>query len=40
MSGQPILALRDGTVVPVREIRAEDAPALQRLFERSSDRSC
>jgi GNAT superfamily N-acetyltransferase len=39
MSGQPILALRDGTVVPVREIRAEDAPALQRLFERSSDRS-
>ncbi len=39
MSGQFILALRDGTVVPVREIRAEDAPALQRLFERSSDRS-
>ncbi len=34
-----MLALRDGTCVPVREIRAEDAPALQRLVERSSERS-
>ena len=34
-----MLALRDGTCVPVREIRAEDAPALQRLVGRSSERS-
>jgi RimJ/RimL family protein N-acetyltransferase len=34
-----ILALRDGTCVPVRQIRAEDAPALRRLVGRSSERS-
>jgi RimJ/RimL family protein N-acetyltransferase len=34
-----ILGLRDGTRVPVREVRAEDAAALQRLVGRSSDRS-
>jgi RimJ/RimL family protein N-acetyltransferase len=34
-----ILTLRDGTCVPVREIRAEDAAALQRLVDRSSERS-
>src|ERR687895_1880865 len=34
-----MLALRDGTCVPVREIRADDAPALQRLVGRSSERS-
>jgi RimJ/RimL family protein N-acetyltransferase len=34
-----ILTLRDGTCVPVREIRAEDAAALQRLVGRSSERS-
>lgn len=34
-----MLALRDGTVVPVREVRAEDAPALRRLVGRSSERS-
>jgi RimJ/RimL family protein N-acetyltransferase len=34
-----MLALRDGTCVPVREIRAEDAAALQRLVGRSSARS-
>jgi RimJ/RimL family protein N-acetyltransferase len=34
-----VLVLRDGTGVPVREIRAEDAPALQRLVSRSSERS-
>ena len=39
MSGQKILALRDGMCVPVRGIRAEDAGALQRLVGRSSDRS-
>jgi len=39
MSGDTILALRDGTCVPVRGIRAEDAGALQRLVGRSSDRS-
>ena len=33
------LALGDGTSVPVRRIRAEDAAALQRLVGRSSDRS-
>lgn len=39
MSGSEVLALRDGTVVPVREIRPGDAAALQDLVERSSDRS-
>jgi GNAT superfamily N-acetyltransferase len=34
-----VLALRDGTCVPVREIRASDAAALQRLVGRSSERS-
>jgi GNAT superfamily N-acetyltransferase len=34
-----VLALRDGTCVPVREIRAEDAEALRRLVGRSSERS-
>jgi RimJ/RimL family protein N-acetyltransferase len=34
-----ILVLRDGVSVPVREIRPEDAPALQRLVGRSSERS-
>jgi Acetyltransferase (GNAT) domain len=33
------LALRDGTRVSVRLIRAQDAAALQRLVGRSSDRS-
>jgi RimJ/RimL family protein N-acetyltransferase len=33
------LTLGDGTNVPVRRIRAEDAAALQRLVGRSSDRS-
>jgi GNAT superfamily N-acetyltransferase len=33
------LTLRDGTSVPVREIRAEDAGALRRLVDRSSERS-
>lgn len=33
------LVLRDGTCVPVREIRAGDAPALQRLVGRLSERS-
>src|SRR5215210_2396046 len=31
--------MRDGTCVPVRRVRAEDAAALQRLVGRSSDRS-
>ncbi len=34
-----MLALADGTCVTVREIRPEDAPALQRLFGRLSERS-
>jgi RimJ/RimL family protein N-acetyltransferase len=34
-----VLDLRDGVRVPVREIRAEDAPALRRLVGRSSERS-
>ncbi len=34
-----MLALRDGVCVPVREIRPDDAAALQRLVARSSDRS-
>src|ERR671921_2682319 len=33
------LTLSDGTRVPLRSIRAEDAEALQRLVGRSSDRS-
>ena len=33
------LVLRDGTCVPVRGIRTEDAGALQRLVGRSSERS-
>jgi GNAT superfamily N-acetyltransferase len=33
------LTLRDGACVPVREIRAEDAGALRRLVDRSSERS-
>ena len=39
MNGLMPLALRDGLCVPVREIRTEDAPALQRLVGRSSERS-
>jgi len=34
-----VLELRDGVRVPVREIRAQDAPALRRLVSRSSERS-
>jgi RimJ/RimL family protein N-acetyltransferase len=34
-----VLELRDGVRMPVREIRAEDAPALRRLVGRSSERS-
>jgi GNAT superfamily N-acetyltransferase len=34
-----VLTLRDGTWVPVREIRADDAEALRRLVGRSSERS-
>lgn len=39
INGHVALALRDGTCVQVRRIRAEDAQALQRLVGRSSDRS-
>jgi RimJ/RimL family protein N-acetyltransferase len=39
MNGGRSLALRDGTRVRLRCIRAEDAEALQRLVGRSSDRS-
>jgi GNAT superfamily N-acetyltransferase len=39
IDGHVALALRDGTCVKVRRIRAEDAAALQRLVGRSSDRS-
>jgi RimJ/RimL family protein N-acetyltransferase len=39
ISRQKALALRDGTCVRVRGIRAEDAEALQRLVGRASDRS-
>jgi GNAT superfamily N-acetyltransferase len=39
IDGHTALALRDGTCVRVRPIRAEDARALQRLVGRSSDRS-
>ena len=38
-SGGAVLVLRDGVCVPVREILAEDAPALQRLVGRSSAHS-
>jgi RimJ/RimL family protein N-acetyltransferase len=34
-----LLALTDGTCVSVRKIRPEDAPALQRLVDRSSERT-
>ena len=39
INGHTALALRDGTCVRVRRVRAEDAAALQRLVGRSSDRS-
>lgn len=40
MSGERyLLALRDGSHVPVREVRATDAAALRRLVGRSSARS-
>ena len=39
MNGRGLLALADGRVVPVREIRPEDAGALQRLFGRLSERT-
>jgi RimJ/RimL family protein N-acetyltransferase len=39
VSDHTLLTLRDGTCVPVREIRAEDAAALRRLVGRSSERS-
>ena len=39
MNDPATLALRDGTCVPVRGVRAGDAAALQRLVARSSDRS-
>jgi RimJ/RimL family protein N-acetyltransferase len=39
VSDHTLLTLRDGTCVPVREIRAEDAEALRRLVGRSSERS-
>ena len=39
MNGTAILALRDGVCVEVREVRAEDAAALQRLVARSSDQT-
>ncbi|MDF2702507.1 MAG: Acetyltransferase domain [Rubrobacteraceae bacterium] len=39
MTVSGVLTLRDGTGVPVREIRADDAEALRRLVGRSSERS-
>lgn len=39
MSDSGALTLRDGTCVPVRGVRAEDAAALQGLVARSSQRS-
>ena len=33
------LTLPDGVVVPVRSIRSDDAPALQRLYSRLSEQS-
>jgi len=38
-AGRGLLALADGTLVGVREVRAEDAPALKRLVGRLSERS-
>lgn len=37
--GYETLALRDGTCVPVREVRPGDAPALRRLVGRLSERT-
>ncbi|MGB3633296.1 MAG: GNAT family N-acetyltransferase [Rubrobacteraceae bacterium] len=37
--GLQTLALRDGTCVPVREVRPEDASALRRLVERLSEQT-
>lgn len=37
--GRQALALRDGTCVPVREIRPGDAPALRRLVGRLSEQT-
>lgn len=39
VDGHDILTLRDGGFVLVREVRPDDAPALQRIVERSSERS-
>ena len=39
LEGRHTLALRDGSRVPVREVRAGDAAALKRLVGRSSARS-
>jgi RimJ/RimL family protein N-acetyltransferase len=39
VSDHTLLTLVEGTRVPVREIRAEDAEALRRLVGRSSERS-
>jgi RimJ/RimL family protein N-acetyltransferase len=39
VSDHTLLTLMEGTRVPVREIRAEDAEALRRLVDRSSERS-
>ena len=38
-AGRGVLALADGMLVGVREVRAEDAPALKRLVGRLSERS-
>jgi RimJ/RimL family protein N-acetyltransferase len=38
-NGQEVLALRDGSRVPVREVEPGDAPALRRFVERLSERS-
>ena len=38
-AGRGVLALADGTLVGVREVRAGDAPALKRLVGRLSERS-
>ncbi|HKH76082.1 MAG TPA: GNAT family N-acetyltransferase [Rubrobacteraceae bacterium] len=38
-AGRGLLALADGTLVGVREVRAGDAPALKRLVGRLSERS-
>lgn len=39
VGGPGTLVLRDGVCVPVREVRSEDAAALQRLVGRASKRS-